>query len=143
MRKAWYSLNQAFRRRISFSGLTPDQFTMLRQLNEAPEEGVTQRELSIKMTSDPNTIASLLDRMEKTGLVERRPHEKDRRAHRVKLKEKGRKLYTEIRDVAIDLQTQVLKVLPTNEREKFLEHLEAIAEACQQQAAKDPPKEEK
>lgn len=143
MRKAWYSLNQAFRRRISFSGLTPDQFTMLRQLNEAPEEGVTQRELSIKMTSDPNTIASLLDRMEKTGLVERRPHEKDRRAHRVKLKEKGRKLYTEIRDVAIDLQTQVLNVLPAGDREKFLEQLEAIAEACQQQAAKDQPKDEK
>lgn len=138
LRKAWYSLNQAFRRRIAYSGLTPDQFTMLRQLNEAPEEGVTQRELSIKMTSDPNTIASLLDRMEKSGLVERRPHEKDRRAHRVKLKEKGRKLYFELRDIAIDLQTGVLDVLPPEARETFLANLEAIAEACQQ-AAKEPP----
>ena len=140
LRKAWYSLNQAFRRRIAYSGLTPDQFTMLRQLNEAPEEGVTQRELSIKMTSDPNTIASLLDRMEKSGLVERRPHEKDRRAHRVKLKEKGRKLYFELRDIAINLQTGVLDVLPPETRETFLANLELIAEACQQ-AAKEPSAE--
>lgn len=138
LRRAWYSLNQAFRRRIAYSGLTPDQFTILRQLNEAPPEGVTQRELSIRMSSDPNTIASLLDRMEIADLVERKPHETDRRAHRVQVLEKGRKLYVELRDIAVSLQTSVLDTLPNERREQFLADLELIADACLQ-AAKDAP----
>jgi len=138
LRRAWYSLNQAFRRRIAYSGLTPDQFTILRQLNEAPVEGVTQRELSIRMSSDPNTIASLLDRMEKADLVERKPHETDRRAHRVQVLEKGRKLYVELRDIALSLQTNVLEILPDDRRAQFLTDLEVIADACLL-AAKEAP----
>ena len=60
LRQAWYSLNQAFRRRIAHLGLTPDQFTVMRTLLE--NEGVTQRELTQIMSSDPNTVASLLER---------------------------------------------------------------------------------
>ncbi len=32
LRRAWYGLNQAFRRRIAGMGLTPDQFTVIRTL---------------------------------------------------------------------------------------------------------------
>ncbi|MBM3847282.1 MAG: hypothetical protein FJ405_13495, partial [Verrucomicrobia bacterium] len=58
LRKAWYGLNQAFRRRIAHLGITPDQFTVMRILREA--EGLTQRQLTELMSSDPNTVASLL-----------------------------------------------------------------------------------
>lgn len=130
LRRAWYSLNQAFRRRISYSKLTPDQFTILRQLSEGPREGLTQRELSALMSSDPNTIASLLDRMQAAELIERRPHESDRRAHRVKVMPKGKKLFQEIREVAVDLQGKILSVLPEERREQFLTDLEQVADAC-------------
>jgi DNA-binding MarR family transcriptional regulator len=90
------------------------------------------------MSSDPNTIASLLDRMEKAALVERKPHETDRRAHRVQVLEKGRKLYVELRDIAVSLQTSVLEVLPDDRRAQFLADLEVIADACLL-AAKDAP----
>src|SRR6266516_3426936 len=89
LRRAWYGLNQAFRRRIAHLGVTPDQFTVMRTLLE--NNGVTQRELAELMSSDPNTVASLLERMEKAGLVERQAHEKDRRAHRLRLKGLGRR----------------------------------------------------
>src|SRR5262245_3477920 len=56
LRRAWYGLNQAFRRRIAALGLTPDQFTVLRTLLESG--GITQSELTHAMTSDPNTVAS-------------------------------------------------------------------------------------
>src|SRR5437763_4678292 len=75
LRRAWYGLNQGFRRRTAHLKLTPDQFTVLRTLLENP--GITQRQLSHLMASDPNTIASLLERMEKAGLLERIAHEKD------------------------------------------------------------------
>ena len=82
LRRAWYGLNQAFRRQISHAGATPDQFTALRTLCEGDPAGLTQSELTRAMSSDPNTVASLLERMENNGWLERKPHETDRRAKR-------------------------------------------------------------
>ncbi|MED6327013.1 MAG: hypothetical protein VYE14_06575, partial [Verrucomicrobiota bacterium] len=45
LRRAWYGLNQAFRRRIARMGLTPDQFTVIRTLLEAEPDGLTQKAL--------------------------------------------------------------------------------------------------
>src|SRR5690606_32866568 len=87
LRRAWYGLNQAFRRRLAHLELTPDQFTVLRTIRE--QEGLTQRELTQLMSSDPNTVAALLERMERAGLVERQTHEKDGRANRLRLKPRG------------------------------------------------------
>jgi len=130
LRRAWYGLNQAFRRRIAGMGLTPDQFTVIRTLLEAEPDGLTQKVLANAMSSDPNTIASLLERMETNGLVQRRPHEKDRRANRVELLPVAKEKYETIRDEAIGIQSYVLEQLPEAEREKFLEQLETIAKAC-------------
>src|SRR5881409_2767505 len=89
LRHAWYGLNQAFRRRIAHLGVTPDQFTVMRTLLE--NQGLKQRQLTELMSSDPNTVAALLERMEQAGLVERQSHEKDRRAHRLRLRALGRR----------------------------------------------------
>lgn len=130
LRRAWYGLNQAFRRRLAHLGLTPDQFTALRTLLEGDERGLTQRELSRLMSSDPNTVASLLERMEKGGYVERLPHEQDRRAHRIKLLPRGRKVYESARAIAVALQSEVLSTIPAETREDFLEQLALVADAC-------------
>ena len=130
LRRAWYGLNQTFRRRIAYTDLTPDQFTILRNLVDGPETGVTQTELSALMSSDPNTIASLLNRMQAAKLVERRPHEADKRAHRVCILPKGVNLYRELRQIALELQGELLAVLPESRREQFLADLETVADAC-------------
>jgi DNA-binding MarR family transcriptional regulator len=130
LRRSWYGLNQAFRRRIAHLNLTPDQFTVLRTLLEGDTLGMTQRELSRVMSSDPNTVASLLERMEKAEYVERLPHERDRRAHRIKLLPQGKKTYEAARAVAVKLQGEVLAVLPEASREQFLEQLALVADAC-------------
>src|SRR5260221_14577592 len=79
LRRAWYGLNKAFRRRIAHLRITPDQFTVMRTLLE--KEGITQRELAQAMSSDPNTVASLIERMQLASLVRREPDTKERRAH--------------------------------------------------------------
>ena len=132
LRKAWYGLNQAFRRRIAHLHITPDQFTVMRTLRES--EGLTQRQLTQFMSSDPNTVASLLERMEKAGLVERRPHAKDRRAHQVELRPAGHRKYELAREIAVRLQTEVLDRLPAERREAFLGDLAAVADACRDSA---------
>ena len=138
LRRCWYGLNQAFRRRILHTGVTPDQFTVLRTLIETEGKGLTQRALAETISSDPNTIASLLERMETSGLVERTAHEHDRRAHRIRLLPHGRKVYKEVRAIAIALQAEILEILPENERERFLEQLALIADACHHAAEKSP-----
>ena len=138
LRRCWYGLNQAFRRRIAHLSLTPDQFTVLRSILEGDPEGMTQRQVTEAMSSDPNTIASLLERMERAGLLERKPHEKDRRAHRIIPLEKGIKSYEQAREIAVELQSEVLEVLPMEQREGFLEQLTVIAEACREAAESSP-----
>jgi DNA-binding MarR family transcriptional regulator len=136
LRRAWYGLNQAFRRRLATLGVTPDQFTVMRTLLE--NEGITQRELAQLMASDPNTVASLLERMEKAGLVDRQTHEQDRRAHRIRLKPSGKRKYEAARATAVALQTDILTALPEARREEFLEHLARVADACRIVAEKSP-----
>jgi DNA-binding MarR family transcriptional regulator len=130
LRRAWYSLNQAFRRRVAHLDITPDQFTVLRTLIEGAPIGLTQRELAHIMSSDPNTVASLVERMEKAGLLERAEHERDRRAHRIRVLALGKRKFERARLLALALQTEVLSVLPESRREKFLEELTLVADAC-------------
>ena len=136
LRRCWFNLNQTFRRRILHTGVTPDQFTVMRTRLEGDPAGLTQRELSDLMSSDANTIASLLVRMETVGLVERKPHERDRRAYRISLRPLGRKKYEEIREIALTLQMEILSVLPDSKRDEFLKHLELVADTCRLAAEK-------
>ena len=140
LRRAWYGLNQAFRRRIAHTGATPDQFTVMRCLLEGDAKGPTQRELTGMMSSDPNTIASLLERMAKAGWIERKGHESDKRAYRIRLKPAGRRKYEELRAIAIELQSNILSALPADRREGFLGDLAAVADACRDAVGHSPIK---
>lgn len=142
LRRAWYGLNQAFRRRILHLKVTPDQFTVLRTLMEADAKGLSQRDIAETISSDPNTIASLLERMEANQLVERATHESDRRAHRIRLLPQGRKTYKLVRALALELQTEILSSLPEPQREGFLQNLALVADACHS-AAENSPKARK
>jgi DNA-binding MarR family transcriptional regulator len=70
--------------------LTPPQFALLAFLWQ--QDGLTQVELSEKGQIDRTTVGGLIDRLQKIGLVERRPHPRDRRAHMIHLTDRGREL---------------------------------------------------
>lgn len=129
LRRAWFGLNQSFRRRIASSGLTPGQYTALRTLSERGD--ISQRELTAIMSSDANTIASLVSRMEKLGWLRRETHERDRRANRLHLTAAGKRKLERIRPLAADLQERVLRAVNKSERDTFLKHLALVADACQ------------
>jgi DNA-binding MarR family transcriptional regulator len=130
LRRAWYGLNQTFRRRIAHLEITPDQFTALRTIEEAGEDGLGQSELTTSMASDPNTIASLLTRMQRNGLISRHTHERDRRAYQIQLQPEGRRRFEEARKIAVELQADVLAALPRENSALFLEQLASVAESC-------------
>lgn len=130
LRRAWYGLNQAFRRRISGEGITPDQFTVLRWLVEKKGSIITQRDLADWMGSDPNTIASLVKRMEESELLDRKVSQEDRRARELCVTQKGEEVYELCRVLALDLQTEVLSVLTDDEIDQFLKLLEKVTNAA-------------
>src|SRR5882724_487162 len=41
LRRCWFNLNQTFRRRIAHTGVTPDQFTVMRTVLEGHSAGLT------------------------------------------------------------------------------------------------------
>lgn len=137
LRRAWYGLNQAFRRRIVHLEVTPDQFTVLRNLSEAGATGLTQSELTQRMSSDPNTIASLVERMAASGLLRREPDAADRRARRLRLAPAGRGKFRRAREIARKLQEEVLAALPEGEHDRFLDQLGILAEACRAAAERE------
>ena len=131
LRRCWYGLNQAFRKRLATLGVTPNQFTVLRWLEEDDGGGIRQSEICARMASDPNTIAALVERMNSDGLVKRKVDPTDRRARLISPTLKGRRIYAKARPIAVELQAEVLEVIPAGERERLLEQIEILAEACQ------------
>jgi DNA-binding MarR family transcriptional regulator len=130
LRRAWYSLNQTFRQRIAHLGVTPDQYSILRWLHEGDPRGLTQQTIADLMASDPNTITSILQRMEKAGMISRHRHESDRRARRVRVEVEGRRVFNSAFEIAKSLQAQILDSLPASRRTTFLRDLESVADAC-------------
>ncbi len=80
---AWAILKEE----IEAYDLTPPQFALLCFLWQ--QDGLTQAELSEKGQIDRSTLGGLIDRLERSGLLERRQHPQDRRAYRIYLTEQG------------------------------------------------------
>ncbi|MGO8698303.1 MAG: MarR family winged helix-turn-helix transcriptional regulator [Limisphaerales bacterium] len=130
LRHAWFSLNQTFRRRLLPTGITPDQYTILRTLVEHQPEELRQSDLARLIASDPNTIAALVERMAALGWVARVRHERDGRAYRLRVLPAGRKQFELARQIALALQSEVLADWPERKREQFLKDLAWVADRC-------------
>jgi len=80
-----------FRRRLEPLRLTPQQFGVLAFLYE--QDAQRQAALCERGAMDPNTMVGLVDRLEAVGLVQRGRDHRDRRAHLVRLTDKGRRVF--------------------------------------------------
>lgn len=83
-----------FTARMADIGMTQAQWRVLTHL--ARMEGCRQAELAEILEVAPITLARLLDRLEESGLIERRPRPGDRRAVQLMLTPKARPLIRKI-----------------------------------------------
>ncbi|MEV8630060.1 MarR family transcriptional regulator [Streptosporangium sp. NPDC051023] len=72
---------------LAHLGLTPTEAKALDSLDG--ETGRTMKELAAEWTCDASTATWTVDRLERLGMAERRPHPQDRRARLVFLTEPG------------------------------------------------------
>ena len=63
------------------------------------QEGLTQTELCECVKISPATLTKMLQRMEKSGFIQRRPDTQDQRVTRVYLTETGRAIQNQVEDV--------------------------------------------
>src|SRR5512138_2332385 len=75
-------------------GVTPVQYAALNQVAKSP--GVDQRTLARTIGLDTSTIASVIDRLEARGLMQRQASAEDRRVRLLSLTDEARRLLDEI-----------------------------------------------
>jgi MarR family transcriptional regulator, organic hydroperoxide resistance regulator len=80
------------------------------------QDGLTQSQMVELMCVQPPTVSKMLDRLERTGLVERRPDSEDSRISRVYLTEQGHRSQRAVRDIWTDLEQRIATGLNVEER---------------------------
>ena len=135
LRECWMRLNYTLMRRLADLNLSPDQYVALRWLTEAIEKGkrgLSQKNLCELMTSDPNTIAAMMRRMEKASLIQRTKDPDDGRKLVVSPTPQGIGLYAKASVRAKALENEALHGLSREEKEMFLEDLNCLARSCRE-----------
>jgi DNA-binding MarR family transcriptional regulator len=94
---------------LSQVGLHPGQEALLMELWE--EDGRTQANLAEALGVEPPTVTKMLQRMEGADLVDRRPDRVDRRAIRVYLTPKGKRLKSRVDKLWVELEARTVEGL--------------------------------
>ncbi|MHC5348533.1 MarR family winged helix-turn-helix transcriptional regulator [Metapseudomonas furukawaii] len=106
-------MRRSFEQKITGSDLTLSQARALARV--ARQEGCRQVELAEHLEIKPITLARLLDQLERSELVERRPDPEDRRAHRVYLRDDAERALGDIRAADARLHAEALQGLDQDE----------------------------
>lgn len=119
-------------------GLTQRQFAVLSAA--AAREGLTQSDLVRATGIDRSTLADLVARMIKKGLLARKKSESDARANAVSLTDAGRAALESGGDPATKADEKLLALLSPKKRETFLKILGDLAQAADEAKTGKPTK---
>lgn len=92
-------------------------------------EGLSQTNLVERTGVDRSTLADIVRRMLKKGLLQRRRTKDDARAYAVKLTDEGWRILKAADPLARRVDEKILAALPGQQRERFLQDLTLIVEA--------------
>lgn len=116
-------------------GITADQYVLLAILSD--EDGITQAELTLRATSDPNTISAMVRLLESRNLLVRKPHRDDRRARRVLLTDEGRRIQERLSNLLVPLRGALLAPFDEAEARRLVECLGRLADAMREWDGED------
>ena len=122
--KAYQRACAIFNEEFDRFNLTPRQFGLLGFLWQ--EDGLSQAELSARAHIDRTTMGGLIDRLEHSGLLERRPHPEDRRAYQIFLTPEGKRMEDELCPLAEQVQARFTSRINDEELVIFTRILEKL-----------------
>jgi DNA-binding MarR family transcriptional regulator len=111
-------LRKVFDQRARRVGLSLAQARVMIYLERL--EGTNQARLADALEVRPISLARLLDRMQTSGWIERRPDPGDRRAHRLYLSAKARPVLSQIRSLAAQTRAEALAGLSVDEQQRLM-----------------------
>ncbi|MEM7778294.1 MAG: MarR family transcriptional regulator [Pseudomonadota bacterium] len=136
LHRAGQCAGDVFQSEMSTGELTPRQYAVL--VTVARHEGLSQTNLVSRTGIDRSTLADIIRRMMKKGLIQRRRTKEDARAYSVKLTDEGRRILESAQPTVQRVDERVLAVLPGQQRDQFLKDLAlivgALSEAEKEQA---------
>jgi DNA-binding MarR family transcriptional regulator len=115
--KALQKVNQVSKSKLSFYGVTPVQYALLRQLWR--KDGQFGYELAERLQLDSATITGIIDRLEQNGFIDRRVDPNDRRNKLVFLTEKGRSMEAPLCKKMDEMNEEVMSDLNDVEIQQF------------------------
>jgi DNA-binding MarR family transcriptional regulator len=113
-------------------GLAPAQFGILLELWS--KDGLTQRDLVLRLDLEQATVANTLARMERDKLIVRHPDVNDARAQTIRLTERARALEKPATNCACEVNTEALAGLSAAERNRLLETMRRVIETQRRHA---------
>lgn len=120
---------EIFQSEVKEGDLTPRQLAVL--MTVANHEGLSQTGLVDRTGIDRSTLADIVRRMQRKGLLQRRRTREDARAYAVRLTDEGRKVLENAEPLAKRVDERILEALPPKQREQFLQELTAIVRTLQ------------
>jgi len=117
-------------RRIAFDllmkpmGVTRSQWWVLAYVSR--HDGMVQTELAALLDVGKVTLGGLVDRLESSKLVERRPDPADRRAKRIHLTAAAQKLLMDMRNAEDRMNARILRGISAKQRSELTEMLTKI-----------------
>ena len=88
--------------------------------------GQTQSQLAEQMSLGNVAVGGLIDRLEKTAMIERRAEPSDRRVRRIYLTVKGKKVLSLIREITIEANEEILADISVDEVIQATQTLEKL-----------------
>lgn len=132
LHRAGQCAGDVFQGEIGQASLTPRQYAVL--LTVAQNEGLSQTDLVAKTGVDRSTLADIVRRMLKKGLLQRRRTKEDARAYAVRLTDEGRRVLKTCEPLAKRVDDRILEALPAKNRDQFLADLALIIESLAAEA---------
>ena len=127
LHRAGQCAGDVFQAEMNQGDLTPRQYAIL--LTVAQNEGLSQTHLVEKTGIDRSTLADIVRRLLKKGLLQRRRTKDDARAYAVKLTEEGTRVLKSAEPMARRVDDRILAALPGQQRERFVQDLNTIVKA--------------
>ena len=123
-------------RKLKPLGLSSAHLPVINALADA--DPLSQKALAAIAAIEQPTMAAMLARMERDGLVERRPDPNDRRSALFSLAPATRKKLGALRRVVGEVTREALSGLPADQRRRFRDQLQIMIEALERHIADRP-----
>jgi DNA-binding MarR family transcriptional regulator len=126
-----------FQSEFSGEDLTARQFAVLATV--AQNQGLSQTQLVDRTGIDRSTLADVVRRMMKKGLLQRRRTRDDARAYAVKVTDEGARLLKAADPMTRRVDEKILSALPAAQRDRFMQDLNAIVQGLGRMQASPQP----